>query len=52
MTSNKKNPMLGKLGKHKVSGEYLHINKLSDVDHKVLATLIEKSFEHCMKTYI
>ena len=36
--------LLEKLGKHKLSGSCLHINKLSDVDGKVLRTLVEKSF--------
>ncbi|HVM91175.1 MAG TPA: DUF1801 domain-containing protein [Terriglobales bacterium] len=36
--------LLEKLGKHKLSGSCLHINKLSDVDAKVLRTLVEKSF--------
>jgi hypothetical protein len=41
--------LLGKLGKHKTSGGgmggCLYINKLSDVDEKVLETLIKKSFK-------
>lgn len=37
------------LGKYKMSGACLHIKKLSDVDSKVLCTLIEKSFNY-MKT--
>lgn len=42
--------LLKKLGKHKSSGGCLYINKLSDVDLTVLATLIEKSFEYMKKT--
>lgn len=45
---NKDNTALEKLGKHKTSGSgmggCLYINKLSDVDQKVLAQLIEKSY--------
>lgn len=36
--------LLEHLGKHKLSGSCLHIGKLSDVDPKVLKTLVEKSF--------
>lgn len=47
---NQDNPALENLGKHKTSGSgmggCLYINKLSDVDHSVLATLIEKSFQY------
>ncbi len=45
--------LLEKLGKHKTSGGMggcLYINKLADVDQKVLATLIEKSFLYMKKT--
>ena len=46
MHGNKDNKeMLAKLGKHKLGGGCLYINKLSDVDQKILATLIEKSFQ-------
>ena len=45
MHGNKDNEMLAKLGKHKLGGGCLYINKLSDVDQKILATLIEKSFQ-------
>ena len=50
MHGNKDNKeMLKKLGKHKVGGGCLYINKLSDVDQKILATLIEKSFQFMKK---
>src|SRR6195256_4897875 len=46
--NDKNQELLAKLGKHKSSGGSmggcLYINKLSDVDLKVLATLIENSF--------
>ena len=35
--------LLGKLGKHKMSGGCLHIKRLSDVDLTVLGTLIAES---------
>ena len=51
---NQDNPTLEKLGKHKTSGSgmggCLYINKLSDVDQKVLRKLIENSFRHMKKT--
>ncbi len=42
--------LLKKLGKHKTSKGCLYINKLSDVDQKILAALIKKSFQHAKKT--
>ena len=36
--------LVGKLGKHKISGSCLHINRLSDVDPKVLKELIGTAF--------
>jgi hypothetical protein len=51
MHGNEENQdLLTKLGKHKVGGGCLYINKLSDVDQKVLETLIEKSF-HTKRMY-
>lgn len=41
--------LLKKLGKHKTSVGCLYINKLSDIDVKILTKLIEKSFKQ-MKT--
>jgi hypothetical protein len=50
---NQVNPALEKLGKHKTSsggmGGCLYINKLSDVDEKVLRKLIENSFRQMKK---
>ncbi len=43
--------LLAKLGKHKTSVGCLYINKLADVDQKVLAKLIEKSFLQMKKQY-
>jgi hypothetical protein len=36
--------LLERLGKHALSGSCLHIRKLSEVDPKVLRTLVAKSF--------
>ncbi len=51
--NDKSQELLAKLGKHKSSGGSmggcLYINKLSDVDLKVLATLIETSFQFMKK---
>jgi hypothetical protein len=46
--------LLEKLGKHTTSGGMggcLYIKRLSDVDSKILKTLIEKSFQHMKKKY-
>lgn len=43
--------LLAKLGKHKTSVACLYINKLSDVDEKVLRNLIKKSYQHMKKKY-
>ncbi|MBN8568609.1 MAG: DUF1801 domain-containing protein [Ignavibacteria bacterium] len=38
--------LLAKLGKHKMSGGCLHINKLADVDTKVLKEILAASYKH------
>ncbi len=43
--------LLKKLGKHKTSVGCLYINKLADVDQKVLASLIKKSYAFKKKNY-
>lgn len=44
--------LLKKLGKYKISGgSCLYINKLADVDSKVLKELISHSFKHMKKTH-
>jgi len=54
MHGNKDNPALEKLGKHKTSGGSmggcLYINKLSDVDIKVLEKIIRDSYEFMKKS--
>lgn len=44
--------LLGKLGRHKRGGGCLYINKLSDVDLKVVEKLIEKSYKFMQKKYL
>ena len=41
--------LLKKLGKHKRGGGCLYINHLSDVDEKILAKLIKRSYERKKK---
>jgi hypothetical protein len=41
--------LLNKLGKHKTSKACLYINKLSDVDIKVLEQLIKRSYDDAVK---
>ncbi|MCA9390886.1 MAG: DUF1801 domain-containing protein [Candidatus Magasanikbacteria bacterium] len=44
--------LLKKLGKHKISGgSCIYINKLADIDLKVLATIIKKSVAVMKKKY-
>lgn len=43
--------LLEKLGKHTLSVACLYIKRLSDVDQKVLAELIEKSFQDSEEKY-
>jgi hypothetical protein len=52
MAGNKDNhELLKKLGKHKVSGGCLYINRLSDINLKILTTLIKKSFQYMKKVH-
>jgi hypothetical protein len=44
--------LLGKLGKHKTSKGCLYINKLSDVDEKILKELISTSFVETKKLFL
>ncbi len=48
-TENKE--LLAKLGKHKLGGGCLYINKLSDVDQAILAKLIQSSFRYMKKAH-
>jgi hypothetical protein len=42
--------LLSKLGKHKTSKACLYINKLKDVDEKVLTQLVKRSYQDAKKT--
>lgn len=43
--------ILKKLGKHKVSGSCLHINKLADVDTAILKKVVKDAYEGMTKKY-
>ncbi len=43
--------MLKKLGKHKVSGSCLHINKLADIDTAILKKLVKEAYGGMTKKY-
>lgn len=45
----KETELLQKLGKHRTSVGCLYINKLSDIDIRVLSKLIKKSFDYMKK---
>jgi hypothetical protein len=42
---------LAKLGKYKRGGGCLYINRLSDVDQKILAKLIKEIYTHRVKIH-
>jgi len=44
-------PLFEKLGKHKTSKACVYINKLADVDEKILRKLIKKSWDYMTKKY-
>ena len=46
---SKHDELLGKLGKHKTGKSCLYINKLEDVDMKVLKRLVKESVSHVRK---
>ena len=43
--------LMKKLGKHKTGVSCLYINKLEDVDAKILRELIRDSYRHMKKAY-
>ena len=43
--------LLARLGKHKIGKSCLYINKLADIDTKVLVRLIERSVKNMRKKY-
>ena len=44
-------PLMKKLGKHKIGKTCLYINKLADVDQKVLRELATRSWKHMSEKY-
>ena len=48
---SKKEDLLKKLGKHKTGKSCLYINKLADVDEKVLRDLIQRSWRYMRDHY-
>lgn len=42
--------LLGKLGKHKTGKSCLYVNRLKDIDLRVLRELVQQSFDHMRKT--
>lgn len=47
----KKEQFLARLGKHKIAVACIYINKLDDIDTKVLAEMITNSVEYLKKLY-
>ncbi len=43
--------LLKKLGKHKVSGSCLHINKLADIDKVILKKMVKDAYDGMTKQY-
>ena len=43
--------LLGKLGKHKTGKSCLYINKMEDVDQKVLKEIVKESVEYVSQNY-
>lgn len=51
MGFDKLDNLIDKLGKCKTSKACLYFNKLSDVDDKILRTIIKKSYDHMSKKF-
>jgi len=49
--SDKYKTLMGKLGKYKIGKSCLYINKLEDIDEKILRMLIKESWDYMTKTY-
>jgi hypothetical protein len=43
--------LLSQLGKHKASKACIYIQKLEDIDIKILSQIVKKSIEHIKQTY-
>jgi len=50
-TFNKREELLSKFGKHKVSGGCIHIQKLEDIDTTVLAKMVKNSVAYSKKEH-
>lgn len=48
---DKKEELLSKFGKHKISGGCIHIKKLEDIDTGILAKMVKNSVAHIKKKY-
>ena len=48
---NQREELLSKLGKHKLSGGCLHIQKLEDIDKNVLMKMVKNSIERIKKEH-
>lgn len=48
---DKRSELLAKLGKHKISGGCLHIQKATDIDVKVLMSMIKNSIAYTRKEH-
>ena len=48
---DKREELLSKLGKHKIGGGCIHIQKLEDVDTNVLIKMVKNSIEHRKKEH-
>ena len=48
---NKREELLAKLGKHKLGGGCIHIQKLEDIDTNILIKLVKNSIEHRKKEH-
>ena len=51
MGFSKFDALLSKLGKHKLGKSCLYINKLADIDEKILKEIIRLSFEQMKEKY-
>lgn len=47
----KRDELLSKFGKYKLSGSCIHIQKLEDIDTAVLIKMVKNSIEHYKKKY-
>lgn len=47
----KTDPLLKALGKHKLGGSCLYVNKLADIDHSVLEKIVKQSVDYMRRNY-